>query len=294
MHPPLPLTSHARNVHSQFGEDGILEEIFARMPGDKWCVEFGAWDGIHRSNSYNLIKNHDFRAVLIEGDESKFDELCRNIPNPEILKIRTFVTFDGPQTLDRILAGTPIPKNFDFLSIDIDGNDYHIFASLEAYRPKVICIEFNPSIPNEVDFVQPKDFHVNQGSSARSILTLAKSKGYALVLATEANLILVEKTRLFELGLESEPTLGACRDDADVRVFLFVGFDGTVFTSKPVILRWNGLRIADRSWQQLPRFLRRFPDNYNIFQKIAFKIFRVLKYPERILWKIARFRRDSH
>lgn len=236
MHPLPPLISHARNVYSQFGEDGILEEIFTRMPGDKWCVEFGAWDGIHRSNSYNLIQNHGFRAVLIEGDESKFDELCRNIPDPAIEKIHTFVTFDGPQTLDRILAGTTIPKNFDFLSIDIDGNDYHIFASLEVYKPKIVCIEFNPSIPNEVDFVQPKDFRVNQGSSARAILSLARSKGYALVLTTKANMILADRTHLARLGLELEPDLDECRDDAEVRVFLFVGFDSTVFTSKPVTL----------------------------------------------------------
>ena len=293
--PALPaLMSHSRNIYSQFGEDGIIEEILARLPADKWCVEFGAWDGIHLSNTYNLIKNHGYRAVLIEGNRLKFEELCRNIPNPEIEKICAFVTFDGAQTLDRILAGTPIPKNFDFLSIDIDGNDYHILESLEQFRPKVICIEFNPSIPNEVEFVQAKDFSVNQGSSACSMLLLARAKGYALVLSTEANLILVERGYLASLGMEVEPTLEDCRDDSKVRVFLFSGFDGTVFTSAPMTLHWNGLRIAHRSWQQLPKFLRKFPDNYTVLEKIAFKIFRVLKYPERGLQKIFGPRRHGN
>ena len=53
------LNGFARNVYSQFGEDGILEELFSRFPAPRdrnsFCVEFGAWDGIHLSNCANLI-----------------------------------------------------------------------------------------------------------------------------------------------------------------------------------------------------------------------------------------------
>ncbi len=52
-------------------------------------------------------------------------------------------------------------KIFDFLSIDIDGCDYHIFEQLELFTPKIICIEFNHMIPNEVEFVQVKTLLLN-------------------------------------------------------------------------------------------------------------------------------------
>ena len=42
---------------------------------DKWCVEFGAWDGVYCSNTCHLIRDKEYKAVLIEGDKSKFSEL---------------------------------------------------------------------------------------------------------------------------------------------------------------------------------------------------------------------------
>jgi len=57
-----------KNIYSQDGEDGILEEIFNRFKSedlDKTCVEFGAADGLYISNTYNLIKNKKYKALLI-------------------------------------------------------------------------------------------------------------------------------------------------------------------------------------------------------------------------------------
>jgi hypothetical protein len=40
------LGTHARNVTSQYGEDGIIARIFELIGArSKWCVEFGASDG---------------------------------------------------------------------------------------------------------------------------------------------------------------------------------------------------------------------------------------------------------
>jgi hypothetical protein len=62
------LSAFARNVTSQCGEDGIIERILSIMTDkDGWCVEFGAWDGKHLSNTYNLIHNKGYSAVLIES-----------------------------------------------------------------------------------------------------------------------------------------------------------------------------------------------------------------------------------
>ena len=69
------LNNFSNQIYSQFGEDGILLEILSRLGDknlDKWCVEFGARDGISDSNTFNLIKNHNYKAVLIEGDKNFF------------------------------------------------------------------------------------------------------------------------------------------------------------------------------------------------------------------------------
>ena len=50
---------YKKNFYSQNGEDGIVLEILKRLKlnlRNKWCCEFGAWDGIHGSNTFNLIK----------------------------------------------------------------------------------------------------------------------------------------------------------------------------------------------------------------------------------------------
>ena len=66
-----------KNYYSQFGEDGIFEEIINRLGNhsDKDCVEFGAWDGIFLSNTYHFIKNHSFKGILIEGNKKNINFL---------------------------------------------------------------------------------------------------------------------------------------------------------------------------------------------------------------------------
>jgi len=276
------LNSFARNINSQFGEDGIIEEILLRLRNgsevDGWCVEFGAWDGKHLSNTYNLIDTKGYKAVLIEGDPARHVELCKNIPRSDVHKICTFVTFDGENTLDKILAKTPIPKDFDFLSIDIDGNDYFIFEGLTQFKPKLVCIEFNPTIPNDVEFIQPKDFKIKQGSAPKSLTALAKSKGYSLVATTLCNLFFVRDDFKEIVSGNSNTDLNALRDDSEYKTYLFIGFDGTILTNRRKIqMPWHGIAFKPAELQQLPRFLRRMSSDYNLPQKALFNITMALK-----------------
>ena len=43
-----------KNIYSQNGEDGILQELLKKLNLEKngWCCEFGAWDGIYLCNTY--------------------------------------------------------------------------------------------------------------------------------------------------------------------------------------------------------------------------------------------------
>lgn len=161
------LNEFQNNVTSQNGEDGIIAKIFEIIPDkNKWCVEFGAWDGKLYSNTYNLINQQSYSAVLIEANPGKFQALIKTYQeNKKVIPINAFVGFESKNNLDTHLEPTTIPLDFDLLSIDIDGNDFHVWKASQHYMPKVVVIEYNPTIPNKVEFVQKPDIQLNQGSS---------------------------------------------------------------------------------------------------------------------------------
>ena len=287
---PAWLLDHARNVHSQFGEDGVIEKTLRTLPeNDRWCVEFGAWDGVYLSNARNLIENAGYSAVLIEGDPAKFAALQKNYAaSKRVIPVHSFVGFTKNDGLDVILAGLGIPPDFDFLSIDVDGNDYHIWKAIDAYRPKTVCIEFNPTIATGVRFVQRADSSVNHGSSLSSLVDLAEEKGYRLVSVLPTNAFFVDAKYFpcFEIDDNRPETL---RKDSRHVTHLFCGYDGTVFLRGNQQLPWHdGFPIRESAVQVLPKFLRRHPDNYSQWEKVALAAFRALSWPRRLIGKIGR------
>ncbi len=268
---PSWLLEFKNDVYSQAGEDGVVGKILEVLPSnDKWCVEFGAWDGVFASNSRNLIQGAGYAAVLIEPDGKKFKELRANYANNDkVIPVNAFVGFNKHDGLDALLAEHAIPRDFDFLSIDVDGNDYHIWKAVQKFRPKVICVEFNPTIPTAVDFVQPADPKISQGASLSALVALGKEKGYELVSVVSHNAFLVaeEYFPLFEIEDNRPETL---RKDLDVITYLFSGYDGTVFLSGYKGLPWHMLPIKERSIQVLPRFLRKHPGRYSLLAKISY------------------------
>src|SRR3989344_894048 len=143
------LAQRWKRVTSQHGEDVIIEAIFETItPTNRWCVEFGAVDGQSGSNSWNLINNHDWSAVLVESHPGYYARLkARYAANPKVRTRNLKVSFEGRQILDKILAEAGAPKEIDLLSIDIDGADYHIWQSLKKFQPRVVIIECNLRIP---------------------------------------------------------------------------------------------------------------------------------------------------
>jgi hypothetical protein len=131
------LLQYRKRITSQLGEDGIVEKIFEIIPnGDHWCVEFGAFDGENLSNTYHFINNLGWSSVQIEANTQYYEFLDhRYADNQKVTCLNCTVDFEGANTLDQVLGQTPIPEDFDFLSIDIDGNDYHIWESMTVYRP---------------------------------------------------------------------------------------------------------------------------------------------------------------
>jgi len=213
------LREYMSNHFSQCGEDGILEEIKSRLDLQHlWCCEFGAWDGKHASNTFNLVANHGASAIMIEGDTSKYqDLLITRDQYPSILAVNAYVSHDIRHSnhLDNILAKTSIPRDFDVLSIDIDGNDLITWESLIYHNPKIVIIEINPRIEpgvfqrhHEVDF---DPLHNKDLNSFSSTVEVGQAKGYDLVCHTSCNLIFARQDISQRLGIDQryidDPTL---------------------------------------------------------------------------------------
>lgn len=273
------LNKYQKNVYSQFGEDGIVEEILNRIVGkvdlNRIVIEFGAWDGIYLSNAYNLIKNFSYKGVLIESDLKKYIDLKNNISGNHIL-INKRIGLNKGSLLDDILESYDLPEDVDVMSIDIDGLDYWIFDSLKNYKPKVIIIEFNPTIPLEVKWVQDRDYSINQGASASAINDLGLSKGYTAVAATKCNLILLKNELLESADLKgiSSDISNVIAEDEIKKIYIFSTYDGKIFTSSEINMPWHGIKISKDFLQVLPKMLRYYPEGNSGLRYIYFKLFK--------------------
>jgi hypothetical protein len=196
------LIKYGYNKYSQNGEDGIIAEVCQRLGiTTGWFVEFGAWDGKHLSNTYNLLSNHDWRGVHIEGNEERYQQLLLTKASfPERLHtLCAMVDVQGENKLDNLLSRTPTPHDFDLLSIDIDSIDWQIWNSLTEYRPKIVIIECNMVLPPGVLQLHDPPRHV--GASFSSLVELGRKKGYQLVCQT-GNCLFVLKELLPALHLD--------------------------------------------------------------------------------------------
>lgn len=187
-------------IHSQYGEDAMILELLALVPdAPKVCCEIGAGDGLHISNTAALWRDHGWLAVLCEADTDHTNALLRNT---EGFKVETIVGFGGatPENVNGI-----VPPNCSVLSIDIDGDDYYLLEAL-TIQPKILCVEYNPTIPHWIDVVGERG--ACYGASVAAFVRLCRSKGLVLAGATHCNLIFT----FFDHPYETDPEIIVGRD----------------------------------------------------------------------------------
>jgi hypothetical protein len=242
-----------RNVYSQYGEDGIVEWIFGRLPpGNKTCVEFGAWDGRNLSNTFNLVVHHGWKAIYIEADPEKFPALERTAATyPAITPVRSLVTVAGDTALDAILRQHDTPEEFDLLSIDIDGNDYDVWEASTGYRPRLVIVEFNPSFAADFSYID-RGGRGFIGSSAAAFAALAARKGYGLLGRTETNLFFLRNDCFAVLDAKPQ-AINEVFDTAAVS-YAILNYEGELVFSDPAMAR----RLSGVSYRQpLKTWMRR-------------------------------------
>lgn len=174
---------YAKDVYSQNGEDGVIEEILQRLGIRQGVVvEFGAHDGTFCSNSRHLIER-GWKAFLLEADHDLFQKCVKlHINNDKVCTGHFFVSPDNVNNL--------LPNVCNVLSIDVDGIDYHIW---DAYRGEadIVIIEINSSLPPDSDLRGDSQ----RGSSFASMVVLGSKKGYFPVCHCGNIIFLLEKYR---------------------------------------------------------------------------------------------------
>jgi hypothetical protein len=215
---------------SQNGEDGILLYIFSLIGTYKrTCVEICAGDGIE-CNSANLILNHGWTGLLVDGDEGNVQRGKRfYATHPDTFSFppqfaRAWV---DRETVNDLVERHGFKGDIDLLSLDLDGVDYWIWEAIEVIRPRVVVAETqciwgadrSVSVPYRRDFSSPliQGFGVYSGASLPAFVRLGKRKGYRLV-GTQAlgfNAFFIRE----DLGPEILPEVSAesCLDRPFVR-----------------------------------------------------------------------------
>lgn len=194
---PIDFDEIGFNVYSQTCEDGILLHIFNCIGfTNRRCVDIGA-SGIENSNVANLIINHAFDGLLIEGNESAVKSAKKQYLSIRHAKLFIPTVVNAYATMENVnglLVDNGFSGSIDLLSIDIDGIDYWVWKAINAIDPRVVVVEYQDILGPKRSWTVPytpafngSQYEVNRtymnygGASLTAFTKLANAKGYRLV-----------------------------------------------------------------------------------------------------------------
>ncbi len=126
-------------VYSQNGEDGIIAEIFKRIgTTNRRFVEIGVSNGLE-CNTLSLLLNN-WSGLWIEGSSKDVFFIKKNFHQPiQQSSLRIQEHFVDRENINTILMETQFTGEIDLLSLDIDGNDYHVIERGNCKTSKKGC-----------------------------------------------------------------------------------------------------------------------------------------------------------
>lgn len=254
----FPFDAHRADVYSQGGEDGVIKYLLGLAGIDGgYFLEFGAWDGKHLSNCAWLAEK-GWDGCFIEGDPGRFKDLQNNYGEAQnIAALNAYVTSTGQNTVDRLLDRVAAPKEITVLSIDIDGNDYHVWRSMVQHSAMLCVIEFNPTIPAQVSFIQEDLPELNFGNSLAALWELGVEKGYGLVATTNWNAFFMPNTICEKWAI---PTYSPAEIKyTEYEAAMFHGYNGQMEVVGYTELVWHGIPFNGQQFEILPESLQRLP-----------------------------------
>ena len=184
-----PLRDAEFSVSSQFGDDGILQYLFSRIPAVERFVEFGVEDYLE-SNTRFLLEHDNWSGLVLDGREDLEQVIqAQGLSYRYDLVART--AFITAENIDGLLAANGFDGDIGLLSLDIDGNEYWVWKAIACARPQVVVTEFNALFGAERLLTVPYDPAFDRfaahpsgmlhGASIPALCGLAAEKGYAFV-----------------------------------------------------------------------------------------------------------------
>lgn len=204
---PAPIFNLLKSAQRRIGfahQGGFSEEepLIARYlaelaPAHEFCVDIAAQDGVAGSQTLALFKR-GWAGIAVEYDPWMFAILSRLYRSfPRVSLVRTMI---APSNVVEVLRAARCPRDFGFLSLDIDGYDHFVLERiLAAFRPSFICVEINETIPPPLaftvdysdDFMWAGDHF--QGQSIAKCHQLCARHDYEIVELHYNNLFLVPR-----------------------------------------------------------------------------------------------------
>lgn len=183
------------NKYCQHSEEDILLTIFDKISHRRTLCDIGA--RMNFSNARRLIEDYDYTGTLVDFSPKACRDIERIVGREGITVINKKVTVRNVNDL---------VGNADFLSIDIDTNDWWIWAHLQD-KPRVVCIEFNNHLNGltvhayDVDMTKCNGRKHDQNASFQAMVLLGRLKGYSCVARTGVNAIFVDRDCNWKQGL---------------------------------------------------------------------------------------------
>ena len=191
------LRKFEKKIYSQQGEDGVLEKLAEYLGIETGTFfEFGigpAWqhtidEGLE--GNFVLLRKKGWTGTFIDGESY-----------PAEVDVKQHVV--TALNINNLFDVYNIPKDVDFMSIDVDGQEFWIWMAL-MYKPKVVVVEYNGSLPKDsaitiqFDVTYRWDITQYHGASLLALDKLAKCKGYTLVYANGVKRDLRRRQLCFE------------------------------------------------------------------------------------------------
>ena len=187
---PATLREAEFQVFSQFGEDGILQYLLAKVGSvPEVFVEFGVGN-YTEANTLFLLLHDNWRGLILDGSQ----DAIASVRGREWCwrhDLRAESAFIDRENIDALITSNGVAGEIGLLSVDIDGNDYWVWERVAGVHPVIVVVEYNSlfgpdravSVPYDPSFQRTRAHHSNLywGASLGALCHLARMKGYAFV-----------------------------------------------------------------------------------------------------------------
>jgi hypothetical protein len=208
-------------ISSQNYEDGIIKSLILKLKkSNKKFLEIGF--DYHECNSLQLIKQ-GWSGLFVDYDLEKIENFNIIKHKFNFDKIKIVNSKISPTNINSIFKQEFTNTNIDFFSIDIDSLDFYVLKNIK-FRPKIICLEFNPYLTNfgsiVVKFKKNNFNNANYyyGASIQAYTKLLKKKHYRLVAidSNNVNAFFIDtkqfKNKFYEIDINKDNNLNNFSD----------------------------------------------------------------------------------